>query len=263
MEKKAVAIEANYFSHTRLANTPDSIPGNQDNCFALNFSYMLKERALVFAGTDVKKEQNQFHDSIAMVNDPYFYTYNAGFDSSIVFGKRHTINAGIEFFSQGHKATTTSLAISLGWHHFNMNESGLLQRTPYQRFYKVNQLSLSLQQNLLFSVSSNFKLAWVTRLTILNNFKANTDYSFEEKINASLLDKRIYGLFSHIGFYADYRPLKKVPFYITGQFFDDWSVSDDKDNENTGPHSIKTFHVKGTGGSAGIRYIFKAKKSNK
>ncbi len=255
MEKGATAIEAIYFSHANQPSKTENLRGH-DNCFGLNVSHMLKERTLVLAFADVKKERNQFHDSIATANDPYFYQYNANFDSSVVFGKRYAVGAGVEFFSKGYKKISSSHAALLGLHHYNMNESGLLGRIPYQRFYKVNQLSFSLQQNFLLKVSSNFNLAWIARLTIFKNFRADTDYSFEEKRNASLLDKRVYGSFSHIGFYADYQPLKKIPIYITGQFFNDWSMYKDRDPE-IHPNEVKPFHVKGTGVSTGLKYIFK------
>jgi hypothetical protein len=120
----------------------------------------------------------------------------------------------------------------------------------------VNQLSLSLQQNFLIKISRSFKLGWVPRLTVLNNFKAHSDYSFEEKVNASLLDNRIYALFSMIGCYADYRPSRKIPLYIVGQFFNEWSLYGDKDNSDM-VSKTNPFHVKGTGAAAGVRYIFK------
>ena len=255
MDKGNIALEANYFTHTRQTNR-DTIPGIHDNCIGLNISHMLTERSLVFGFIDIKKEQDMFRDSIAQPGDSYFYQYNAGFDSSVIFVKRHTIGAGVQFFSKDYNGSSISLAISLGWHHFSMNESGLLQRVPYHRFYKVNQLSLSLQQNFLIKISRNFKLGWVPRLTVLNNFKAHTDYSFEEKVNASLLDNRIYALFSMIGFYADYRPSRKIPLHIVGQFFNEWSLYGDKDNSDM-VSKTNPFHVKGTGAAAGVRYIFK------
>lgn len=259
MEKKAVAIEANYFAHTRQRNVPDSFPGNHDNCFGLTFFHMLKERTLIYLYADVKKERNQFHDSIPRADDPSFNFYNAGFDSSIVFGKRSTLGAGIEFFSIDRGKATTSLSVSVGLHQFNMNESGLLQRAPYHRFYNVNQLSLSFQQNFLFKVSRNFKLAWVTRLTILNSFKANTNYSFDEKLNAGLRDERVNVFFGWTGLYADYRPFKKVPIYINGQFFNDLSYS----NYPGAKYTVGSVYINGTGVATGVKYIFKKKKANK
>ena len=267
MEKGATAIEANYFAHGRHENVTrtlestirDSIPGNHDNCFGLNFSYMLKEKTLVFFYADIKREQELYHDSANILNDPSYNAYNAGFDSSIVFGKRKTLGAGIEFFSKDHGKATASLAVSLGLHHSDLSESGLLQRMPYQRFYKVNQLSLSLQQNFLFKVSANFKLAWVMRLTILNSFKANTNYSSDEKLNAGLRDKRMNVFFCWTGLYADYRPLRKVPIYINGQFFNDQSIW----NRSFAKYELGRVYIKGIGASVGLKYIFKRKKTNK
>ena len=255
MDKGNTAIEANYFTHTRQTNR-DTIPGIHDNCIGLNISHMLTERSLVFFYIDTKKEQDMFRDSIAQPGDSYFYNYNAGFDSSVIFVKRHTLGAGIQVFSKDHNGSSISLAISLGWHHINMNESGLLQRVPYNRFYRVNQLSLSFQQNFLIKISRNFKLGWVPRLTLLNNFRAHSDYSLEEKVNAGLLDKRIYALFSMIGFYADYQPSRKIPLHIVGQFFNEWSLYGDKDNGDI-LSKTKPFYVKGTGAAVGMRFIFK------
>ncbi len=253
MEKGATAVEVNYFTHTRQTNVRDSVPGNRDNCFGLVFSHMPKERTLVFAYTDVKKERNQFHDSTAIANDPSYNAYNAGFDSSVLAGKRYSLGAGIEFFSKDHGKATMSLAVFVGFHQLKMNESGLLMRTPYHRFYKVNQMSLSLQQNFLFKISNSFKLAWVTRLTMLNSFKATTDYSSDEKRNAGLHDKRINVFFCLTGLYADCRPLKNVPMYINGQFFNDLSMW----NRSFTNYELGRIYIKRTGVPVGMKYIFK------
>ncbi|MGE5108781.1 MAG: hypothetical protein ACM3H8_14655 [Sphingobacteriales bacterium] len=262
MEKRATAIEANYFTHTGPTNARDTHLGNRDNCFGLTFSHMLKERTLVFASTDFKNERNQFHDSTDIFNNSLYDTYNAynaGFDSSIVFGKRYSFGAGIEFFSDDLGKVTSSLVVSVGFHQLNMKESGLLLQAPYQRFYKVNQLSLSLQSNLLFKVSSRFNLAWVTSLSLLNTLKANTDYSSGEMLNAGLRDRKIDIFFCATGIYADYKPLRKIPIYITGQFFNDLSLW----KHSFAKYELGRTYVKGTGVSVGMKYIFKIGKNDK
>ena len=252
LTKGATAIEANYFTHTRERNVPDSLPGNHDNCIGFNISHMLKEGTLLFATTDLKKERNQYDDSIQLVSDPSYNRYDAGFDSSVVFAKRKTFSAGIEFFSKEHGKTIKSTAILVGLHQFKMNESGLLRGAAYQRFYEINQLSISLQQNFLFNISSSFKLAWITRLTILNNFEANTDYSPEEKLNAGLRDKKVNAFFCLTGLYADYQPIKNIPININGQFFNDGWIG----KHPMAKYELGEVHIKGTGVSAGIKYVF-------
>ena len=253
MEKGATAIEANYFTHTRQPDVRDSVPGNRNNCFGLNFSYMLKERTLVFAYMDVKKERDQFHDTTNILNDPSYNAYNAGFDSSIVSGKRYSLGAGMEFFSKDNGKVTTSLAGSVGFHQLTMNESGLLLQAPYHRFYKGNQLSLSLQGNFLFKITDRFKLAWVTRMTLVNSFKANTDYSSDEKLNAGIRDERVNVFFCLTGLYANYRPFRKVPVYINGQFFNDVALW----NRSLAKYELGRTYIKGTGVSVGMKYIFR------
>ncbi|HEU5168718.1 MAG TPA: hypothetical protein VFU29_24400 [Chitinophagaceae bacterium] len=90
----------------------------------------------------------------------------------------------------------------------------------------------------------------------MNNFRAHSDYSFEEKVNARLLDKKIYALFSMIGFYTDYQPSRKIPLHIVSQFFNEWSLYGDKDNGDI-LSKTKPFYVKGTGAAVGMRFIFK------
>lgn len=252
LTKGATASEANYFTHTRERNVPDSLPGNHDNCIGFNISHMLKERTLLFATSDIKKERNQYGDSIRLVNDRSFNVYDAGFDSSIVFAKRKTFTTGIEFFSKAHEKTIKSIAISAGLNQLNMNESGLLHGIPYQRYYKLNQFSLSIQHNFLFNISNGFKLAWITRLTLLNNFKANTDYSPEEKLNAGLRDKRLNAFLGLTGLYADYQPLKNVPIHINGQFFNDGWIG----KHPMAKYELGEVHIKGTAASAGVNYVF-------
>jgi hypothetical protein len=252
LTKGATAIEAYYFTHTRERNVPDSLPGNHDNCIGFNISHMLKEGTLLFATTDLKKERNQYDDSIQLISDPSYNRYDAGFDSSVVFAKRKTFSAGIEFFSKEHGKTIKSTAILVGLHQFKMNESGLLRGAAYQRFYEINQLSISLQQNFLFNISSSFKLAWITRLTILNNFEANTDYSPEEKLNAGLRDKKVNAFFCLTGLYADYQPIKNIPININGQFFNDGWIG----KHPMAKYELGEVHIKGTGVSAGIKYVF-------
>jgi len=240
MEKGATAAEINYFSHTTSTQKADSVV-RKDNCFGLNISHMLKEKMLVFVFGDSKKDRNI--DSID----------NAGFDSSFITSNRHTIGAGIEFFSKEGKGITSSFAVSLGLHRFDMNESGLLMQAPYQRFYKLNQLSLSLQQNFLFKPGKHFKLAWINRLTILNSFKALTDYSSEEKFNTGLQDRRTNVFLGLIGFYVDYHPIKNIPLYINAHLFNDLILWKDV----LAKPELGRVYIKGTGVSTGMKYIFK------
>jgi len=249
MEKGASAIEVNYFSHSRSQNSNDSFQKNRDNSLGLVFFYMLKERTGVFAFADIMNEHDQYHANAALANDPGF---NAGFDSSDVFGKRYTVGVGGEFFCKDHGKTTTSFAGSLGLHHVSLHESGFLGNVPYTRFFKLNQLSFSFQQNLLFKLSDNLKIALVTRVTILNSFKAAANYSQEEKQTTGLRDQRVNIFVCLPGLYADYKPLKKMPFYINGQFFNDLSLWD----HTFAKYESGRVYVKGTGASTGLRYIF-------
>lgn len=256
LTKGATAMEANYFTHTRERNVPGSLPGNHDNCMGFNISHMLRERTLLFATSDIKKERNQYGDSIPLVNDPSFNRYDAGFDSSIVFAKRKTFTAGIEFFSSEHGKTIKGIAILVELNQLNMNESGLLHGLPYQRFYKLNQLGFSIQHNFLFNVSTGFKLAWITRLTLLNSFEADTDYSPEEKLNAGLRDKRLNAFLGLTGLYADYQPLKNIPIHINGQFFNDGWIG----RHPMAKYEVGEVHIKGTAVSAGIKCVFEPEK---
>ncbi|HLP39464.1 hypothetical protein [Lacibacter sp.] len=250
MQKGSTAIEANYFSHTRQENVKDSVPGNSDNCFGLTLSYMLKERTLVFVYADVKKERNQFALKPRPVIDFDYNAYNAGFDSSIVFGRRYTMGTGVEFFSDVYKPIIGSLAIVANFHQFNMKEAGILLQAPYQRYYRLNQLTFSLQGNLLLKAGDRFNLAVMGRITILNSFKASTDYSHNEKKNAGLLDQRVKAFLSLPNLNAEYKPFKRFPLFITGQFFNEFTAWRFVSYE---PGRI---YLKGTGASVGMKYIF-------
>jgi hypothetical protein len=250
LEKKATSVGVDYFSHVRQRNVRDSVPGNHDNCFGINLSHMLTERTLVFASMDINNERNQFADSIALSNDPSFNAYNGGFDSSIVFGKRHSVGAGIELFS---RKSNFALAMSVGFHQMSLDESGLLHQLPYQRFYKMNQISFSIQPAFLFRLSNSLKLAWLARLTIVDNFKAKTDYSDVEKLSANLQDKKMNLFVSFTGLYAEYQPLKTIPLIFNGQFFNDLSIW----NHGFERYEPNFVYLKGTGASIGMKFIFK------
>jgi len=253
LEKGAAAIEVNYFAHTRQNNVRDSIPGNRDNCFGVTFSKMLKDRVLAFTFADLKREHNQFNDSTRDRNNFDYNDFNAGFDSSVVSGKRYTMGGGIEFFSNTEERVIRSLAVSSAFHHFSLNDSGFLLGTPYRRFYKVDQLTFSIQGNLLFRISDRFNLAAVTRLTILHSFRAHTDYSADEKLNAGLRDKRATVFVSLLPtLYADYRLLRKTPLYISSQFFNDLTLWEHTFTE----YEPGRIYMKGTGASLGIKYVF-------
>jgi len=218
-----------------------------------SFDHMVSPKILVFGSMDLKKESNHFHDSTALAGDPSYNAYDAGFDSSIVFGKRYTASVGVEFFSEQTTNTSKSLAVTMGYHQVNMNESGLLMRNPYKRFFKLNQVSLSLQGSLLFKVTKCLDIAWIIRVTVLNSFKAHTDYSTQEKFNSGLRDRKLYGFFCPTGLYLRLKPFSKIPFYVNGQFFNDvafWNRSSAKYEPG------RTF-IKGTGVAAGIQYVFK------
>ena len=252
LEKGSTAIEASYFTHGGQTNVPDSVSDNHDNALAFSIEHMVSPKTLVFGSMDVKEESNHFRDSIALAGDPSYNAYDGGFDSSIVFGKRYTASVGVEFFSEQTTNISKSLAITMGYHQVNMNESGLLMRNPYKRFYKLNQVSLSVQGNLLFKVTKRLDVAWIMRITVLNSFKAHTDYSTQEKFNSGLRDNRVYGFFCPTGFYIHLKPFKNIPFYLNSQFFNDvafWNRSSAKYEPG------RTF-IKGTGVSTGMQYVF-------
>jgi hypothetical protein len=182
MEKGSIALTGSYFAHSRQPNV-GAAPGNHDNGLGLNVSDMLKEHTLLFVFADIKNERNQFRDSIALTDDPGFNAYNAGFDSSILSAKRYGWGAGVELFSRKQGKIVTSLALSLSFHRLRQQESGLLHQTPYQRSYNLDQFSFSTQGNLLFNLSDRFKIALVSRVTMVNSLSANTDYS-KKKDNA-------------------------------------------------------------------------------
>ena len=253
MTKGTTAAEATYFTHTRQPNVTVDLEKNHDNCFSLGISHMLTEKMLMFANWETYKEGNQFGDSIPVAGDLSFNAYNAGFDSSILSVSRYSLHAGVEFFpGDQEKTTTSSFALLAGWHHLNMNESGLLHRTPYRRFYDMNQASLSLQYNLLFNITNSMRLAWVIRLTVLKNFVASTDYSSDEKVNAGLHDNNVNAFLCGTGLYADCKPFGNIPVYLTGQFFNDlagWKHSFAKWE----PGRV---YSKGTGVAMGLKYLF-------
>jgi len=253
LEKGSTAIEACYFTHGSQTNVRDSVSGNRDNALGFSIAHMLSRKTLVFGSMDLKNEKSHFHDSIALAGDPSFNAYDAGFDSSVVYGKRYTVSAGVEFFSKETTTISRSLAIIMGYHQVNISESGLLMQNPYKRFYKLNQVSLSFQGNLLFKVAKRLDLAWIIRATILSSFKAHTDYSTQEKFNSGLRDNRVYGFFCPTGLYLHFKPFKNFPLYANGQFFNDvafWNRSFAKYEPG------RTF-IKGTGVSMGIQYVFK------
>jgi len=138
-----------------------------------------------------------------------YNAYNAGFDSSIVPGKRKALAAGVQCSSKNHRKITNSLAASFELHQFNRNEPGLLLRAPYYRYCKKDQLSLSLQRNFLFEIS-NIKPVPVARLRALNNFMPDTDCACADKLNAGLRDKTLNLFFGKLG-YIDCRLLKRNP----------------------------------------------------
>ena len=252
MKKNSIAVEGGYFTHSRQTNVSATAPGNHDNGVALSVSEMLKEHMLLFVFTDLKNERNQFHDSIALADDPGSNAYNAGFDSSVLSAKRFTWGAGMELFAHNQGKITTSLGLSLAFHRLKQQESGLLHQALYQRFYNLDQLSFSAQGNLLFNLSDRFKLALVSRVTLVNSLRANTDYSKEEEDNAGLRDGRMNIYLAIPGIYLDYRLCQKIPIFINGQFFNDLAFW----NHASAKYEKGRTYLKGTGVSAGLKYIF-------
>jgi hypothetical protein len=252
MNKGAIAVETNYFSHSRNPHTGDSLTTSRDNGFGLTVYQMLKDRILLFVNADVMKEKNEFRDSTGLPNDPSFAAYDAGFDSSIVLGKRYSMRTGVEFFSNDRGKGSRSLAVSFAFHRMNMKEAGLLNQSAYHRFYKLNQISLSLQHNFLFISGKNFKLAWSSRLTLVNSFKGKTDYSSDEKLKTGLRDNRLNVLLCLTGIYAQLKPFNKWPVYLNGQVFNDMALW----NRALAKYELGRTYVRGTGVSVGMKYIF-------
>ena len=249
LDKGASEIEGNYFTHTRNQNN-DSGQLHRDNSFGLGIFYMIKTKTALTAFGDIKNERDRYHDSIALRNDP---TFNGGFDSSNVVGKRYTLGAGIEFFPGGEGKTIKSFAILIDMHLVSINESGSSGNRGYDRFFKMDQLSLSLQQNFLFTVKDNWKIGWITRLTLLNNFKAFTNYSSPEKLTTGLRGERVNIIFCPTGLYTEYKPSKTLPISLNGQFFNDLSLI----KHPLAKYELGRVYIKGTGLSVGVKYLLK------
>ena len=247
LKKGDATIEGNYFTHSKYAGN-DSSQLNHDNCFGLDLFYMLKQRTALIAFADVKNEKDRYHDTISQISNPSF---NAGFDSSEVLGKRYVVGGGMVFFSKNQNKTSRSIAISAAFNHFSINESGSLNRSSYRRFFELNQVSVSLQHNLLFTINESWKISWTARLILLNNLKARTDFSTSEKQVAGLRDKSLDVIFSPAAAYLEVKPVKGFPAFVTGQFFNDLNFP----KQTLAKYQPGRIYIKGTGIAVGVKCL--------
>jgi hypothetical protein len=250
LQKGASGIDVGYSTHQKTTNYKDSA-GNKDYAFSLTLSHMLNKKTMLLAYTDVKNEKNIYTTNLDSLHK---LIYNAGFDSSVVYGKRYTAGLGIAYLLKTTGMVIPSVAGSISLHQMSLREAGTLKGNPYHRFYKMNQLSFSLQGNLLFKFGKRFNLAYINRLTIVQLFKANTDYSADEQYNAGLHQAgKMKVLLCPIALYADFQPIKKIPLSLTGQFFSDYVNW----NRMMSEYEPGRTYVKGTGVAVGLRYVVK------
>jgi hypothetical protein len=248
LKKGAATVEASYLTHSKY-----SVPSKSaDNGFAASISHMPGKKILAAVSVDLKRDRDVF---IKVPDSFQRLIRNGGFDSSIVNTKRSSASLSMVYFFRAdhHRSFVPSIGASLGLHHMQLAESGQLKNNGYQRFFNDNQLSFSLQYNMLFKIGRRINLAYIGRLTIVKFLTPETDYTKEEGFNSGLnRSKKIEFYPGFFGGYADYRPFKYIPFYITGQFFNDLAVWE---------HVAAKFdpnrtNVKGSGLSVGLRYIF-------
>ncbi|HEV7621905.1 MAG TPA: hypothetical protein VGO09_09235, partial [Flavisolibacter sp.] len=82
---------------------------------------------------------------------------------------------------------------------------------------------------------------------------SRTDFTAYEKFTSGLnKDHGIGAYLCLIGLYAELQPLKSVPFIINGQWYNDWTIYD----KLMSKYEPARKHIKGNGGSLGIKYIF-------
>lgn len=250
LERGATSLDINYFSHAKKSDST----GNHDNAFVFGASHMIGKKTLIVVSADVKKEQDIFtgrHDSLLRLK------YNGGFDSSNVTTKRFRTRLGIVYFfhpPDSDRWVIPSVAGSVDLHRMNLNESGEFNNNRYGRFFDMYQVSLSFQYNLLFRISKQINLTYITRMTQVKFFTPKTDYTREEGFNTGLRqDIKMELCPCFISGYADYKPFKAIPLYLCGQFFNDlvyWK------------HPAAAFdpgrtYVKGSGISIGAKYVFR------
>jgi hypothetical protein len=250
--KGSVSIDAAYFSHSNTSNGFDTT-ANKDNAFGIDISNMLTEKIKLFAHVDFKKEKNIFH----LLTDPTAINiYNGGFDSAAVTTQRQAAGIGMVYFFNAQNRSeriVPSIAGSVYLHHMKLKESGILSNNSYDRFFTANQLSLSLQYNLLFRLSERINIAYIARLSLVKFIAAKTNFTQGEKDIAGFhsdgkLD--VYPCF--IGGYADYRPLRNVPLYFNFQFFNDVALWNKASAKYDPPRS----NIKGSGVAIGLSYYF-------
>lgn len=252
-EKGTTSIDAAYFSHNSTSNYFDT-SANKDNAFGFDISNMVTEKAKLFAHVDFKKEKNIFH----LLTDPTAINiYNGGFDSSVVTTQRYAAGLGMVYFFNSQNRSeriVPSIAGSVYLHQMKLRESGILTTSRYDRFFNANQLSLSLQYNVLFKLSERISIAYIARLSFVKFLAAKTDFTQDEKdITGFHSDGKLDVYPCFISGYADYKPLRNIPLYFNFQFFNDVALWDKATAKYDPPRSS----IKGSGVAIGLRYYFK------
>ena len=252
-ENGSTSVSAGYFTHNKSNENFDSL-ANRDKAFTFTASHMLGEKIMVAAALDLKKEESTF----ATITDSLVkLKYNGGFDSSFVNTKRYTAGVGIVYFlsSPGaNRLVVPSIGGSLNLHHMQLSESGQLDNNPYHRFFDLYQVSLSLQYNILFKVSSKINLAYAGRLTLVKFFNPQTDFAPSERFNLALNAEGKIQLYPClISGYASYKPFRNIPFYLESQFFNDFYL---QLHQPVG-FNLESSNIKGSGIAIGIKYVFR------
>lgn len=250
LNKGESSVEVTHSYNSRKSNPNDSAKNNKDNGYGFYLTHSFTNNNQFTFYTDFKKEKN------CLLDTSHYFLNNAGFDFSSILSKRITSGIGFTHFFKSSKTTSerASKAITglLSYQHSSLSDSGLINQTNYKRNFKSSNLFFILQFSSLFNISKQFRIAYIERFTLSHYFSNGTNYSNDE-LKSTGLDKQgktqLY--FCLIGLDIELQPFKKIPVYITSQWYNDWVMWN---HFMSTQQPLGGTYIKGTGVEIGLRY---------
>lgn len=247
MQKNEHFVEVSDFTNTKSFPGNDSIV-NSDVGYRITVAGMPRSWLMVYASGNIKKEASRFGKGMYSGLD---------FDSSTILTNRYGGGVGLTVFPPSVGHFFPSLSALTSFQQMKLNDKGLFNGQPYQRYYALKQISIGVQANFLLKIGQRFDLAYIMRFTSVFGLGSKTNYSTTEKFDLGLWkDKTNQNLISVIGLYLDYKFVRHLPLYLSAQWYNDWIYWE----HFMAPGDEGRVYAKGTGGALGLKLVFGNKR---
>jgi hypothetical protein len=255
LEKQESAIEVFHSTNTKKSDKNDTTKGNKNNGYTLSFIHRFNANNQFNYYVGIENEKLSLYDTT------HFIYSNTGFDYSSISTKRFTTGIGFSQFidkSYRYFLIATSISGMIGYQHSQIFDIGQIKQNAYIRNFDINNLFFIIQSSALIDVCKSFKIGIMNRFTFSHYFNMKTNYTSNELDSTGLNKENKTQLYaSLIGLHLEFKPFKKMPVSIIGQWYNDWSFW----NHFMVGYELNRTYIRGSGASIGLKYEHRSYKS--